>query len=354
MNFKGFGFFDEVEWPEGRDIDTLLRSKLDLASRVESSGCFDGFYVIERHLTRLSANVSQSVFLSALSQKTSKIRLGALVYVLPLRNPLMLAEEISLLDHIAKGRLDVGLGSGISDLELSYFGIEPRIARDMSKEATIFLLQYFDPSIAEINFEGKYYAYKGVKPLIRPLQRPHPPIWIPSRNKETMPWLGENSFNTAWIFDTYDTIKEAFDLYWKSWSKARNAAEEPKVGIVRHVYVSSSDQKAESDVKPYIIAHGKDERYLFREGDVTYSHGGGRRGYRAFDVFLFDRPDILLQKEIVIAGSPSTVTDKIKKAIEFTGANYFLPYFEFGDMSHDTALQSIELFCKEVAPNFVH
>jgi len=345
----GFGLFDHLEWPEKKDYDTMLKEKFEIVKLADKLGCFDTFFSIERHFTRLSANPSQSVLISALSQIASRIRFGALVYVLPLRNPLMLAEEIAMLDHITSGRLDVGFGSGISELELELFSLDADEARVVSREALTMLLEYFTNKSERFSFKGKYFSYNDVPVLLKTLQKPHPPIWIPSRNSETMKWLGEHGFNTAWIFDTYDRIKMAFDNYWANF---RVKDKMPKVGLVRHLFIAGSEQQAIKKVRPALINYGRDERFLFKPSVKSYAKK--RDGYSPFDVYLFEDPDYILANEIAIAGSPDTVSKKIKKAINLTGANYFMPYMDFGNIEHEDVLSSIELFCEEVYPEFVN
>ncbi|MDG6935129.1 MAG: LLM class flavin-dependent oxidoreductase [Nitrososphaerota archaeon] len=343
----GFGLFDQLELPEGKDYRTLLKEKLEVVRIADRLGCFDTFFSTERHFTRLSVNLSQSVLLAALSQITSRMRLGALVYVLPLRNPLVLAEEISMLDHITDGRLEVGFGSGISELEMKFFGLEPESARAMSREAFELLIQYFRSDSPTFSFEGSFYRYSEVPRIVRPVQTPHPPVWVPSRNKETMKWLGKEALNTAWMFDSYGTIKSAFDNYWKSFTSNER---KPKVGIVRHLLVAKTDEEALKLIRPALVNYGRDERYLFNASKKKYA--SERKGYEPFDLFRFEDPDSLIKQEIAIAGSPRTVASKIKKAISLTGANYFIPYMDFGDTPHERVVESIELFEKEVFPEF--
>ncbi|MEM3638178.1 MAG: LLM class flavin-dependent oxidoreductase [Conexivisphaerales archaeon] len=342
-----FGLFDQLELPAEQDYETMLRQKFEIVRLADRLGCFDTFFSTERHFTRLSVNLSQSVLLSALSQITSQIRLCALVYVLPIRNPLLLAEEIAMLDHITSGRLEVGFGSGISELELRYFGLSAERARLVSREAFDLLFKYFTFSSNEFSFTGRYFKYHNVPRLVKPLQKPHPPIWIPSRNRETMKWLGGLGLNTAWIFDSYETIKTAFDVYWKNF-KPRNGM--PKVGIVRHVFVAKSDETAIRTIKPALINYGRDERFLF--GDRKKSYAKKRIGYEPFDLYAFEDPNYILSHEIAIAGSPKTVSEKIRKAISITGANYFIPYMDFGSMKHEDVQESLQLFSSDVYPDF--
>ena len=343
----GFGLFDQLEWPEKKDYRTMLNEKFEVVALVDKLECFDTFFSTERHFTRLSANLSQSVLISSLAQITSRIRFGALVYVLPTRNPLMLAEEITMLDHITSGRLDMGFGSGISELELELFGLDAAKARMVSKEAFAMLLRYFTTESDTFTFNGKFFRYSNIPRLVKPYQKPHPPIWVPSRNLETMKWLGEHGFNTAWIFDTYDKIRSAFDNYWKNF----NAVDKiPKVGLVRHLFVARSDEQALRKVRPALVNYGRDERFLFKPSVKSYAKK--RTGYQPFDLFSFEDPDYIIGHDIAIAGSPKTVSKKIKRAVSLTRANYFMPYMDFGSIEHEDVMSSIELFSEEVYPEF--
>src|SRR6202453_5460139 len=134
-----FGVFDQ------NDLGTLpladqYENRLRLIEFYDRSG-FRTYHMSEHHSTPLSLTPSPSVFLAAAAQRTKRLRLGALVYVLPAHHPLRLAEEICMLDHLSSGRLDVGIGRGASPHELQDLGVDPELAPAIYVEAYNVLKQ---------------------------------------------------------------------------------------------------------------------------------------------------------------------------------------------------------------------
>ena len=111
----------------------------------------------EHHSTPLNLTPSPSVFLAAAAQRTSRLRLGALVYILPAHHPLRLAEEICMLDHLSNGRLEIGIGRGASPHEIEYYGIDPDHAPAMYVEAYTVIMQALTQR--QVNFKGKHYRF---------------------------------------------------------------------------------------------------------------------------------------------------------------------------------------------------
>src|SRR5690242_17833666 len=127
-----FGIFDWID-RNRLPIDELYEQRLKLIEAADQNG-FYCYHIAEHHGSPLNMTPSPNLFLAAAAQRTESIRLGTLVYVLPTYNPLRLAEEICMLDHLTRGRLDVGVGRGISPIELSFFNIEAADAREMRSE----------------------------------------------------------------------------------------------------------------------------------------------------------------------------------------------------------------------------
>ena len=173
-----------------------------------------GFYcyhIAEHHGSPLNTTPSPSIFLAAAAQRTTRIRLGTLVYVLPAYNPLRLIEEICMLDNLSRGRLDVGVGRGISPIEMSFFNIDVQQSRDMFREA----LDAMTSALAsgKLSFQGRYFSFKNVELHIEPYQRPYPPLWYPTNSNESMQWLAQEGFNTVVHYQSMPAIRELFELY---------------------------------------------------------------------------------------------------------------------------------------------
>ena len=172
-----FGIFDSVEWSEERAAD-IYENRLELAEFADRND-FYAFHLVEHHTTPLCIAPSPGIFLSAIAQRTSRIRIGPLGFLLPFHNPLRLYHEICMLDHLCQGRLELGFARGVVPMEAERFGLpgeEER--RDMMREALEVLLYGFNNET--LDFEGKYYNYSGIKLWLKPYQDPYPPLWYPN------------------------------------------------------------------------------------------------------------------------------------------------------------------------------
>ena len=166
-----FGIFDQNDhgpYP----LHQQYENRLKLIELYDACG-FRTYHMSEHHATPLNLTPSPSVFLSAVAQRTRRLRFGALVYVLPAHHPLRLAEEICMLDHLSGGRVEVGIGRGASPHELAYWGIDPDGAQATYVEAYHVIMQALTRDA--VNFAGKHYRFENVPIELKPLQRPYPP-----------------------------------------------------------------------------------------------------------------------------------------------------------------------------------
>src|SRR5579885_2175054 len=136
-----FGVFDHIE-RRGDTLDGLFEGRLKLLEQYDAAG-FYGYHVAEHHATPLGMAPSPGLFLAAAAQRTRRIRLGPLVYIVPLYSPLRLIEEICMLDHLSGGRLELGLARGVSPFEVRHYGVDPEETRQMFREALAALIQGF-------------------------------------------------------------------------------------------------------------------------------------------------------------------------------------------------------------------
>src|ERR1700726_1477115 len=160
------GLFDHVEHGD-RPLATLFDERLTFARAADDAGIYC-LHVAEHHATPLNMVPAPGVYLGAVARATRHMRLGPLVYLLPLYSPLRLAEEICMLDHLSHGRLEVGVGRGASPHELRYFGIDPETAPAMYVEAYTVIRQALTQK--QVNFSGKYHNFENVPVEIKPAQ----------------------------------------------------------------------------------------------------------------------------------------------------------------------------------------
>jgi alkanesulfonate monooxygenase SsuD/methylene tetrahydromethanopterin reductase-like flavin-dependent oxidoreductase (luciferase family) len=175
MTAVTFGLFDWIDRGDA-PLQQLYEERLRLLEAADAAGFF-AYHLAEHHATPLGLASSPGLFLAAAAQRTRRIRLGPLVYLLPLYNPLRLVEEICMLDHLSGGRLEVGIGRGVSPYELQHFGVDEADARSMFDEALAVLVAGLTHE--RLTFAGRHFRYEDVPMELRPLQRPYPPLWYP-------------------------------------------------------------------------------------------------------------------------------------------------------------------------------
>ena len=169
-----FGIWDHFERQPGVAVPAQYQAKLELLQAAEGLG-FVGYHLAEHHLSSLDLAPSPSVFLAALAAVTRTLRLGAMVYILPLYQPTRLVQELAMLDNLSAGRLDLGIGRGIRAAEHEWFGLDATDARAHHDEMLAFLVQAF--TTGELEFAGRFVRLPAARLDLLPVQRPYPPLW---------------------------------------------------------------------------------------------------------------------------------------------------------------------------------
>jgi alkanesulfonate monooxygenase SsuD/methylene tetrahydromethanopterin reductase-like flavin-dependent oxidoreductase (luciferase family) len=339
------GLFDHVERAD-RPIATTLDERLTFAKAVEDAG-FYGFHVAEHHATPLNLVPVPGLYLAAVARATQRIRLGPLVYLLPLYSPLRLAEEICILDHLSHGRMEVGVGRGVSPFELGYHKVASEDSRDIFIDAYNCMIAALTNDT--FSYSGKHYQYANVPMALRPLQAPHPPFWYGSSNTTGAAWSGEHGMHFVANGPTgYSKVN--IDAYRDALAK-RGGPAQPKpefkgaaaVGILRHIVVGETDEAARKIAKPNVDYHVKSLNWLrqMHAKNEAQVRGLVPRGV-TFEEWEKDG--------MAIAGSPATVVAEIERQAAELGVNYLLTYMFFGTMTLDQALRSLALFRDEVMP----
>src|ERR1700728_2940317 len=183
MRFAVFDHVDRSDDPLAKQLD----ERLAYVAAADEAG-FYAYHIAEHHATPLNMVPVPGVYLGAVARATKRIRLGPLVYLLPLYSPLRLIEEICLLDQLSHGRLDVGIGRGVSPYEVEFHNV----MHDDSREIFIDAFNCVSAGLVTdtLNYKGKYYTYENVPMALRPLQQPYPPFWYGSSNDIGSTWAG--------------------------------------------------------------------------------------------------------------------------------------------------------------------
>ncbi len=172
----------------------LYRDHLEEAVLAEALG-FDCVWVSEHHFSPDAWNPAPFAFLGAVAARTERVRIGTYVLLLPLHNPVRVAEDIAVLDNLSRGRVDLGVGVGSSPEEFRTFGIpiENRLGRTF--EALRIIERCFAGE--EFSHEGKYYRFANVRLTTRPVQRPGPPILVAAMGEQSVAWTARRGYGMA-------------------------------------------------------------------------------------------------------------------------------------------------------------
>jgi alkanesulfonate monooxygenase SsuD/methylene tetrahydromethanopterin reductase-like flavin-dependent oxidoreductase (luciferase family) len=343
-----FGIFDWIDFSDpGRLVD-FYDQRFEMLQFAEQHGYWC-YHLAEHHFSSLGGAPSPSVFLAAAARVTTTMRLGALVYILPMYSPVRLAQEIVMLDHLSHGRFELGLGRGIRPEELRVTNMNPDLVREVYDEAFTILLKELSTG-AIGSFEGRHFHFGAADAYIRPLQKPYPPLWYPTNSLETVKFLGSQSINAMTIGANNAAIKAFVDTYWAGFEANRagpnrlNAhVPNPKCGVVRVIYVADNEATAVREARQAYGAHAVAFTELHRIHNPSYDT-------RTATGSPYEDFEEQCRKGWLLVGTPSQVRERVQEQIDATGINYMIGAFAFGAMQTSQLLQSMGLFSEEVLP----
>jgi alkanesulfonate monooxygenase SsuD/methylene tetrahydromethanopterin reductase-like flavin-dependent oxidoreductase (luciferase family) len=327
-----FGIFDHID-ANGMAVGEQYAQRLRLVQLYEKLG-FYCYHLTEHHATDLGMASSPSVFLAAVAQRTSTIKLGTLVYLLPLHHPVRLLEEIGMLDQLSGGRFQLGVGRGGQPAEHSRFGLAEEDLGPMFEEALEIVEEGLKGTLR--THKGTYYELPDVPLRIHALQKPHPPLWYGTGSLHRNQWAAERDVNLLCLVPNA-RARDIFDDYRGKLSALGKA--EPFMGQARQLVVAETDAEAERigerAWKRFVVSFNWLVEHLGRPAfPIAQTFAGAAEAGLAF------------------AGSPASVRQFVARARDEAGANYLALELAFGDITEEEAGQSAELFAREVMPDF--
>jgi alkanesulfonate monooxygenase SsuD/methylene tetrahydromethanopterin reductase-like flavin-dependent oxidoreductase (luciferase family) len=331
----------------------LYNEYLDELERAEALG-FDGLGVNEHHQNAYGTVPSPNLMAAALVRRTKKAKIAILGNGISLRDhPLRVAEEIAMLDVMSGGRIISGFVRGIGCEYLS-MGINPTHSRERFYEAHDLIVRAWTED-GPFTFEGKHYRVRYANVWPRPLQRPHPPIWLPSQGStETIRFGVQHRYPFVTVFTAYAHTKRLLEEYKAEAERTGDTARPEQIGFALPVYVAESDARAREQARPHVM-------WLFRRGLKIPPHFLLPPGYvteqslRKFLSAGMRPPSDLSFEELerggyVLLGSPRTVLDRLKEYYRDLHFGLFIGGGRIGDMPYEKASKSVELFAREVMP----
>jgi alkanesulfonate monooxygenase SsuD/methylene tetrahydromethanopterin reductase-like flavin-dependent oxidoreductase (luciferase family) len=331
----------------------LYNEYLDTLCYAEQIG-FDGLCVNEHHQNAYGLMPSPNLMGAILARQTSRVRIAVIGNALPLYNPpTRIAEEFAMIDCISGGRLIAGFVVGGGPEYFSY-GINPTYAREMFREAHDLIIRaWTEPG--PFRFFSKHYKLNYVNPWPRPLQQPHPPVWVPGVGSiETMEFVAKRRYAYMGIpYFHIDVFKRTFDMFRDACAREGYTPDPEQMGWAIPVYVAETDEQARREFEPCLWYFAKK---LLRGIDI--SPPGYTSVKSALSIiknqgkFLLslDSWDEVERGVYAIVGSPATVREKLSHYQKQLGVGNILTGCQIGSLTHEQTRRSMKLLAEEVMP----
>jgi len=336
-----YGVFLLMPSPLGESSAKVYARALEVALQAESLG-FHSIWIAEHHFSNYGYVPSPLVMASHIAAKTANIRIGTGVVVLPLHHPLIVAEETAMVDILSNGRLEVGLGRGYQPYEFERFDQTLSESRERWSEGVEILKKAW--TVDTFCHKGKYFQFDNTTIFPRPLQKPHPPIWMVAQSEQSIIHAATNGLNVltggaGFPMDTLVAFRKLFDQNLITGTNV----DIPKFGVQSKIYVASSSQEAR-DVSEEALWNIRVSNSL-RLGNQLVTDG-------MVGVVPMDKEPSRdeLVDQYLIFGTPEHCAQKIQWMKDNIGLDLLNLDFWSGNLSHSRIIKSMESFYSKVVP----
>lgn len=351
LGYTNLMFPNEYFDPQkGNELYSMYLDEYEYATEVG----FDGVMVNEHHNNPLNMMPGINLIAAILARNTKRGRIILLGNILPIHeNPLRVAEEVAMLDTISGGRVVCGFVRGVG-METLATNINPVYNRERFYEAHDLIIKAWTTP-GPFRWEGKHYQHRVVNPWVLPMQKPHPPIWVPGLlSPETIVWAARHRYP----YIANNTSLEATPAVWKLYTDT--AAEEgytptrENFGYLQRICVADSDEKAYEEGKHLYWqlgrTFGRTPSHWFAPPGYV-SRGAARSQQASSEAALTDIGYEQAQEiNQVITGDPDTVIKKLKHMIDIVDPGWLILWSREGPMSHANAVRGMELLGREIIP----
>jgi alkanesulfonate monooxygenase SsuD/methylene tetrahydromethanopterin reductase-like flavin-dependent oxidoreductase (luciferase family) len=333
-----FGIIDHND-DSGRPHVQQVAERLELIEAYDRLG-FHAYHLTEHHGTPLAITPSPHLMLAAAAQRTTRIRLGTLITILSLYHPMRIVEEAVTLDQLSNGRLDLGVGRGISPAELAFHGVSgEEEAQERFDEAFEILQQGLTSDT--VTYAGKHYTVTDAPVVSHPVQQPHPPLWYGTRTLSKAQWCARLGMPMIALVPSPD-VRPLTDAYRAEWASFGRAPEDlPPLGIARSMVIAPTAAEAMKIANRAFARFADSLTYLWRKYDIPIP-----------PVFPAETFEGIHALDHFYAGDPAGAREWVARHQEMAGVTYLALETCFGDMTKDEAMQTAELLATEVMPHF--
>ncbi len=352
-----FGIFYELQLPrpwEAGDEHRLYKNALSQCELADQLG-FDYAWEVEHHfLEEYSHSPAPEVFLGAASQRTKRIRLGHGIFQLTTNHPAKVAEKVAALDLLSDGRVEFGMGESASITELEPFGVDMDSKREIWEDAVRALIPMFrDGGTA---YDGPHFKFPLRNVLPKPLQKPHPPLWVACSQLQTIEMAGRRGLGAlgfqfvsadaahAWVHAYYNAFTKHLD-------KLENYQTNPNIALVSYFMCARTDEEARRRAEGSTFFQFALQFYGASKGRQRPAPGTVNM-WDEYNKWKQENPDQAARSLAGgLIGSPDTIRKKLRK-FKDSNIDQVILLNQAGKTTHEHICESLELFAKEVMPEF--
>ncbi len=347
-----FGIFYEHQLPKPWDEDSehrLFKDSLEQIELADRLG-YDYAWEVEHHfLEEYSHSSAPEVFLAAASQRTHNIRLGHGIVQLTTNHPARVAERVSTLDLVSDGRVELGLGEGSSVTELHPFGRRFRDKRTVWEEAVQATLPMFWEEGWE--FHGSYFDFPLRNVIPKPLQRPHPPLWVACSQLDTIRYAAHRGMGAlCFKFVDLDAAQAWVNAYYNTFvhhqQRLCDYSTNPNIAVVGGFMCCETDEEAIQKSDGWTFFQFALQLYS-KEGPFAPGENDFWKRYQEWK----KTPEGERRSDSELIGSPATIRERLLE-LEKAHVDQVILLNQAGKNSHEDICSSLELFAREVMPEF--
>jgi alkanesulfonate monooxygenase SsuD/methylene tetrahydromethanopterin reductase-like flavin-dependent oxidoreductase (luciferase family) len=317
---------------------------------------FEFGFAVEHHFNpHESWMPSPSVYCTGAAAHTRRLRIGPMGYIVPLYDPIRIIEEAAVLDNVLNGRLELGLVSGITPRYFEHYQQADFENRRALTNESLALIKAAFATAEPFSFAGPFHRYENVVLSVKPVQKPHPPLWLQSRDPETLELLAREGAHTGYLlFMPREEVAPRYREYLRLWQEAGHA-QKPNIAYWTLVYVDETDEQAVARATPHIV-HAFGQVFGFRDvtglpRDALIANFEKRGELGAAEIARnIANVDYLLERNLVFVGSPETVVQRVKAAAAEGLFNTLCAEFNIGAIEEADLTRSIRLFGTQVLP----
>ena len=346
-----FGLFHSVQLPNPSEQDRYYHEALDQVLHAERLG-YNSVWFTEHHFTRhgiVSATMSVLAYLAGV---TNTIRLGSAVTVLPFHNPVQLAEQTATVDVLSNGRLDFGVGRGYQWGEFHRMGIPMDEASRRFEESMEVLTRAWT-SVDPFDHRGEFWTFNDLTVLPRPVQQPHPPVYVAASGADSVARVIRNDWNLLiGQGETSEQVARQVEFYQDALAETEADYTPQRVVVARAMYAASTAEQAQREAEiPFMWFKQTGQEVSAPPGQrvdlLPDEYAAYRRRYSLDTRFDYDS----MCNNVMLFGNPDHIAERIG-GLRDSGVENLIFFVNFGGIEHQKVLDSLELFAAEVMPNF--